>query len=307
MEENERLVVIDGHSLLFRAFYAYPSLTTASGELVNAVYGFSNILLSVIRELEPTHIAVSFDRAAPTFRHKEFDGYKAHRPETPEDLKMQQDRVEEIVSVLNIPIFALEGFEADDVIGTLVKKVKKKREKVEVVIVTGDLDALQLVDNKRVFVYTPGRGKKPAKLWDEDAVVNKYGLKPKQIIDLKAMAGDASDAIPGVKGIGPKTGTALLQRFSDLKQIYKNLDKVEEDFGSSVRRKLVEGEEAADMSKKLAQIVTDVPIRLSLDACVLHDYDKEKAANLFSELEFSSLIKKLPDDSFEKMVQEEIF
>jgi DNA polymerase-1 len=314
-KKRNRLVLIDGHSLLFRAFYAYPALTTASGELVNAVYGFSNILLTVIKDLEPTHIAVSFDRDTPTFRHEEYEGYKAHRPEAPEELTSQQDRVEEVVSVLNIPIFALEGFEADDVIGTLALQAKSSKERravdkekdLEVVVITGDMDILQLVDKSCIFVYTPARGKKSAKLWDEKAVLEQYGLKPSQLVDLKAMAGDASDAIPGVKGIGPKTATKLLQRYNDLEKIFKNLESIKDDFGAAVHKKLVEGEESAKMSQKLAKIITDVPIKLSLSACVVHDYDKEKVRDLFSQLEFKSLVKKLPNDSFEQMVQEEMF
>lgn len=313
--QRKRLVLIDGHSVLFRAFHAYPPLTTSHGELINAVYGFTNILLSVIKDLQPTHIAVTFDREKPTFRHEQYEGYKAHRPEAPEELVSQQDRVEEVVSVLNIPIFAVEGYEADDVIGTLVKQARKKtkrlkgkgREDMEVVIVTGDQDAFQLVDGKRVMVYTPARGKGKANLWDAKAVSEKYGLKPIQLVDFKALAGDPSDEIPGVRGIGPKTASQLLGKYRTLKSVYQNLDMIENQFGKSVYEKLVEGKESAELSKKLATIVTDVPIKLSLDACVVHDYDKQKVVQKFRELEFNSLIEKLPNDPFEQMVQEEMF
>jgi DNA polymerase-1 len=306
----KQFVLIDGHSVLFRAFHAYPTLTTSKGELINAVYGFTNILLTVIQELNPTHIAVSFDRAAPTFRHKEYKGYKAHRPEAPEELVNQQDRVEEVVSVLNIPIFAEEGYEADDVIGTLVKQACKfeiRNSKFEIIIVTSDRDALQLVDDRRVFVYTPGRGKQRAQLWDADAVVEKYGLQPAQFISLKALAGDQSDEIPGVRGIGPKTATLLLQAYGDLEGVYTHSEDVKKRFGEAVARRLSEGKESADLSRRLATIVTDVPITLSLTACAVNDYDKAKVVEKFKELEFHSLILKLPNDSFEQMVQEEIF
>jgi DNA polymerase-1 len=323
-KRKKRLVLIDGHSILFRAFHAYPHLTTSKGELVNAVYGFTNILLTVIRDLGPTHIAVSFDREEPTFRHEEYEGYKAHRPEAPVELTDQQDRVEEIVSVLNIPIFAVEGFEADDVIGTLAfqaksQKVKSPKSKVppgrargksdgiEVVIVTGDQDMFQVVDSKRVLVYTPARGKQKAQLWDAGTVTKKYGLKPSQLVDLKAMAGDASDAIPGVKGIGPKTATKLLLKYETLERIYKHLDSIKNEFGSAAYQKLVDGKESAFLSKKLGAIVLDVPIKLSLRACVVHDYDKTEAVERFKELEFTSLIKKLPNDGFEQMVQDTLF
>lgn len=316
-KQKKRLLLIDGHSILFRAFHAYPALTTSKGELVNAVYGFVNILLTVIGDFEPSHIAVSFDREKPTFRHEQYEGYKAHRPEAPVELINQQDRVEEIVSVLNIPIFAVEGYEADDVIGTLVEKVRKKskrlkgEEELEVVIVTGDQDMFQLVDEPaegsgQVCVYTPARGKRKARVWDAETVTEKYGLKITQLVDLKALSGDPSDAIPGVRGIGPKTATALLKEYGDLKRIYKDLDAIKRKFGDSVFRKLVDGKELAWLSKKLATIVLDVPIRLSLKACLVHDYDKAKAIEKFQELEFASLISKLPKDSFEQMVQEEM-
>lgn len=311
MAENNKnkLVLIDGHSVLFRAYYAYPPLTTKEGELVNAVYGFTSILLGIIRELEPTHIAVSFDRAKPTFRHKEFKKYKAHRKETPTELIDQLGRVEEVVTALNIPIFAVEGFEADDVIGTLARQatLKRKRESVEVIIATGDQDAFQLVDSNQVGVYTPSRGKNPGKIWDEKAVEEKFGLTPTQIIDYKALAGDSSDGIPGVRGIGPKTATKLLQEYKTMGGVYENIDKIEEKFAKSVYQKLIDGEDSAKMSKMLATIVTDVPIKLSLNACVVHDFNKEKTIKLFSELEFDTLIKKLPHDSFEQMVEEEMF
>lgn len=339
-ERGRRLVLIDGHSILFRAFHAYPSLTTSKGELVNAVYGFANILLTVIKDLEPTHIAISFDKEEPTFRHREFEGYKAHRPEAPEELITQQDRVEEIVSVLNIPIFAVGGFEADDVIGTLARQAVQgrgpstarsrtgsrraqddkaglkslpalskgdEREGIEVIIVTGDQDMFQLVDNRKVLVYTSARGKQKAKLWNAKEITEKYGLKPTQLVDLKALSGDPSDAIPGVRGIGPKTATTLLKEYGSLDRIYKNLSQIKQKFGEAVFKKLKEGEKSARLSKKLAAIALDVPIKLNLPACMVHDFDKLKAVEKFRELEFSSLIAKLPNDDFEQMVQDTLF
>ena len=205
-----KLVLIDGHAVLFRAFHAYPPLTTSRGELVNAVYGFASILLNVIGELKPEYIVVTFDRDKPTFRHTEYVTYKAQREPMPTELKDQQERVEEVVKVLNIPIFAVEGYEADDVIGTLARQAN---ELDQVVIVTGDKDALQLVDHERVVVHMPGRGRIPAKVYDEKLVEKEYGLTPEQIPDYKGLSGDASDNIAGVKGIGPKTAIQLLQAF----------------------------------------------------------------------------------------------
>lgn len=317
-QQKKRLVLIDGHSILFRAFHAYPELRTKSGELVNAVYGFCNILLGVIKKLEPSHLAVSFDREEPTFRHREYEGYKAHRPETPEELISQQDRVEEVVKVLNVPIFAKEGYEADDVIGTLAKQASKldsQGSRLEIVIVTGDQDIFQLVNESsedfgksgRIRVFTPARGKKKEKLWDPESLEDKYGLKTQQLVDLKALSGDASDAIPGVKGIGPKTATKLLKKYGDLENLYRNLDKVKAEFGKSVYEKLEQGKESAQLSKRLATIDTDVPLKLVLEDCRVHDFDKARVIEKFKELEFTSLVDKLPDDSFEQMVREEMF
>lgn len=305
-QKKDKLVLIDGHSLLFRAFHAYPELTTKTGELVNAVYGFTNILLTVIKELEPTHIAVSFDLSEPTFRHNEFEGYKASRPEAPAELISQQERVAEVIQVLNIPIYAVPGFEADDVIGTLAVRAADN-EDMEVVIVTGDRDELQMVDRENISVYTPGGGKKPSKIWGKREVKEKYGLEPEQLVDFKALAGDASDEIPGVKGIGPKTATKLLGKYKTLDWVYKNLDEIREELGGSVFSKLDRGKESAYLSKKLAKIVTDVPLEFLLEDCLLNDYDKKIAIEKFKELEFRSLVGKLPKDKFEQMVQEELF
>lgn len=307
-DKKRRLVLIDGHSVLYRAFHAYPMLTTSKGELVNAVYGFTSILLNVISELEPTHLAVTFDRDKPTFRHTEFVGYKAQREEMPTELADQQGRVEEVVATLNVPMFAVEGFEADDVIGTVVAQAKKKKDVDEVVVVTGDMDALQLVESDgkvKIRVYVPGRGKRPATMYDESEVEKKYdGLEPEQVIDLKGLAGDASDNIPGVKGIGAKTASKLLKEFRTVEGVYKNIDKVRERHSERIADLLVNAHEDATLSKKLATIVRDAPIELDLKKCVIHDYDKGKAMKLFYELEFKSLIKKLPNDDFEQMVQE---
>ena len=301
----KRLILIDGHAVLYRAFHAYPLLSTGKGELVNAVYGFANILLNTITELKPTHIAVTFDRAKPTFRHAQYTQYKATRPEMPSDLAGQQERVEEVVKTLNIPIFAVEGYEADDVIGTLAGQAKKID---EVVIVTGDHDALQLVNSDgepQVRVYMPGRGKIPAKMYDEGQVEEKYdGVEPEQIPDFKGLVGDSSDNIPGVKGIGPKMAAKLLGEFKSVEEIYKNLDKVKDKFGERVTGQLIDDQEQARLSKELATIDRKVPIELDLAACQVHEYDKEAVIKLFEELEFRSLIRKLPNDSFEQMVQE---
>ncbi|MFH1840658.1 MAG: 5'-3' exonuclease H3TH domain-containing protein [Candidatus Shapirobacteria bacterium] len=281
----KRLVLIDGHAILHRAYHAFPlTLTTRKGELVNAVYGFTRILLSVIEELRPEYLAVTFDTGKPNFRHKEFVGYQVQRPHMDEELKDQIARVMQVVQSLNLPIFSLEGFEADDVIGTLAKQSK-----VETIIVTGDKDILQLV-NSSTQVYMPGRGSGPATLYDEEKVKNFLGVLPTQIIDYKALVGDSSDNYPGVHGIGPKTATKLLSSYQNLDNIYTHLDDLE----PLLRKKLIEGKEAAYLSQKLARIVIDSPVTLDLPACRVSDYDQTKVTQLFEELEFKSLLKKLP-------------
>jgi len=298
-----RLVLIDGHALVFRAYYAFPaSLTNKEGKQINAVYGFSSMLLSVIKELHPEYMAVAFDLDKPTFRHIEYVGYKAQRPEADVELTDQLDWVKQVVKSLNIPIFEVEGFEADDVIGTLAEqaclKVKTKNEKCkieEIVIVTGDQDAMQLV-NESVKVYVPGRGKTPAMIYGEKEVKERYGLEPKQIIDYKAISGDASDNIPGVKGVGPKTTRGLLQKYLTVERIYATLDEAMKkgEISKAVGEKLADDYEEAVRGKHLATIVTDVPISLDLPACRVSDYDQKKAVQLFEEWGFKSLIKRMP-------------
>lgn len=315
---KKRLVLIDGHAIVYRAYYAFPkSFVTREGELVNAVYGFSSILLNVIKELRPTHVAVAFDLDKPTFRHQEFTDYKAHRPETEQELKDQIGRVKEVVRILNIPVFEVEGFEADDVIGTLAKQAHTK--KIQAVIVTGDQDAMQLV-NGNVKVFVPGRGQKPAKMYGRKEVRERYGFNPKQMIDFKALCGDPSDNIPGIKGIGPKTASNLIDKYGDVESLYSQ-GKVGKGYSTNdihhstigggwdglsagVQKKLIDGYEDAVKSKMLATIVLDVPIALELLKCELHDYDKDKAVRFFEELGFYSIIRRLPSDSWEDEVEE---
>jgi len=262
-----------------------PPLTTSKGELVNAVFGFTSMLLRVLNDIKPEYAVVAFDTAAPTFRHTEYTAYKAHRLAAPEQMHEQLPRVKEVVDALNIPIFTLEGYEADDVIGTLANQAGS----LEVLIVTGDRDALQLV-NTHIKAYMPGKSLSDIQIWDGKRFEEKYGFKPKQLIDFKALAGDASDNIPGVRGVGEVSATKLIKEFGSVEEIYKNLDKVTE----KTRNLLAEDAENAVLSKKLATIDTAAPIRLDLNKCILRDYDKNKAIGLLEELEFSSLLARLP-------------
>ncbi len=286
-EENvKRFVLIDGNALLHRAYHAMPPLTTSSGELINAVYGFTSMLLKIFSDLHPEYVACAFDMKAPTFRNIEFVDYKAKRPKMDEELVGQIERIHEVVRTLNIPIFEVEGYEGDDVIATLAEQTKN----TQTIIVTGDRDALQLID-KNTLVYCPLKGLSNPILYDEKRVLEKYGLYPNQIADYKALAGDASDNYPGIAGIGPKTATDLLQKFGSLDEIYKNINEIKNE---KLKNKLTENIDFAYKCQKLARAVRDVPITLHLEDCRLINYDYDKVSKLFAELEFRSLVKKLP-------------
>lgn len=298
-----KLILIDGNALLHRAYHAFPPLSTPKGELINAVYGFSSMLLSVLEKLSPTHCAVAWDVKGPTFRKKEFAEYKANRGPMDEDLVSQIDRTKEVVSALNIPQFGIEGFEADDIIGTLSRMAtdEPKESDTQVVIVTGDRDAVQLIDGKRVVVFLPIQNHhSQSVVFDEEKVMEVYGIKPKQMIDLKSLMGDASDNIPGVKGVGKVTATKLVQAFGGLEDIYKNIDDIQ--IPKRTRELLLADEAAAKQSWHLAEIDRNVPLKMSWEECLLADYKKEKVIQLFEELNFKSLIAKLPGNSFEKDV-----
>jgi len=284
-----RLVLIDGHAILHRAYHAFPpTLRTRKGELVNAVYGFTRMVLKVIEDLKPEYIAVAFDLPQPTFRHREFVGYQIQRPAMDEELKGQIERVKEVVKTLNIPIFSSPGFEADDVIGTIAKQAVKRAD-MGVVIVTGDRDIMQLVDSQ-IKIYFPTRGFSEAKLFGDEDVEAFLGVRPDQIVCYKALVGDSSDNYPGVPGIGPKTAILLLKEYGCLDNIYEHLSQIK----PAIAQKLKKGKESAALSQKLATVVKNAPVKLKLKACAVHDYDREKAVKLFEELEFRSLINKLP-------------
>ena len=288
--EKQLLVLFDGNALVHRAFHALPPLTVSkTGEMVGAVYGFTLMLLKAISELRPTHCAIAFDKKAPTFRHQLFDQYKAHRPVTPEELVGQMERVRELVQAFHIPTFELEGYEADDALGTLSHQASEQD--IETIIVTGDADAMQLV-SPGVKVFAPRRSFGDAMLYDEAAVSEKYGVSPRYITDLKGLKGDPSDNIPGVPGIGEKTATRLINQFGSVEEIYAHIDRVSPPKLQSL---LKQNEAIARQSKELATIVTDVPLTLHLDDCRVSHYDRQQVAELFRGLEFFSLLPKLPD------------
>ena len=283
------MLLFDGNALVHRAFHALPPLTQSkTGEMVNAVYGFASTLLRVLADFKPTHWAVAFDRPTPTFRHEMFEDYKAQRPSTPEELKSQIARVHQMVEAFHIPVFEIDGFEADDVLGTLSKQADEQG--IETIIVTGDNDMLQAV-MPRVKTLTPRRTFTDTILYDEEAVEEKYGIKPDRLADFKALVGDISDNIPGLPGVGEKTAARLLQQYDSLQGIYDHIDDI-----TPVRLQdtLRECRAQAFRNKELSTIVKDVPIKLDLKACQVSHYDRNEVARLFQELEFIKLLPRLP-------------
>ncbi len=290
-EAKPLLILFDGNALVHRAFHALPPLSiTKSGEMVNAVQGFASTLLKLLRENRPQYWAIAFDRRAPTFRHELFEDYKAHRPKTPPELVTQIDRVHQLSEAFNLPIFEMDGFEADDIIGTVARQAATKG--VDTLIVTGDNDMLQVV-SPGIRVMAPRRGFADTVVYDEPAVKEKYGLSPEQLISYKALVGDASDNIPGVKGIGDKTAVKLLQQFGDLEGVYKHIKEIEP---ARVQALLENSREQAMQNRQLAAIVTDVPVPFKLDSCAVTAYDRNKVVELFRELGFSSLLSRLPEE-----------
>ncbi|OGM59972.1 hypothetical protein A2892_03680 [Candidatus Woesebacteria bacterium RIFCSPLOWO2_01_FULL_39_10b] len=306
-----KLVLIDSNAILHRAYHALPkTLTTKSGEPINAVYGFVSILLRIIQDLKPTHIACTFDRKEPTFRHKKFKAYQAQRPKMDEELSSQFEKAKAVIEAFQIPIYEMAGYEADDLIGTIAnqsvrvkEEYRSKSKKIpalpfsrsstlidEVIVVTGDRDILQLV-NSKVKVYLPIKGLSEAKLFGIEDVVEKMGVKPSQITDYKALVGDPSDNYPGVSGIGPKTAEKLLSRFGTLDNIYKHLDKLDK----STCDKLEKYKEDADISYKLAKIVIDVDVDVNLQEMSNWQVDNDKVLDLFSQFGFKTLTKRVKD------------
>ena len=288
-------MLLDGNNIVHRAFHAFaasrPLTVSKTGEVVSTVYVFANMLINIINKLEPTCYAIAFDTKAPTFRHQMFDQYKAHRPPTPQELINQLERVRQLVEAFHLPIYELDGYEADDVLGTLSQQASQQD--IDTIIVTGDADAMQLVSSRVKVLYPKPRGNfSNTDLFDETAVIQKYGIKPEQITGLKALKGDPSDNIPGVPGIGEKTAAKLLQQFGTVDQIYAHIGEVTPP---KLRALLRENENVARQSKELATIVTQTPITLNLNDCHRSHYDRNKAAELFRELEFSSLLPKLPE------------
>jgi len=283
-------MLIDGPSLVYRGYFALPPLTMSDGTLVNAVFGFLQIVLRGMQDVKPDFAIVSFDVGKPQFRFDAFPDYKKGRPSMPDDLRAQFPIVREITAMMGMPVRELEGFEADDVIGTLTKKATEQG--VDTMIVSGDLDGLQLVDG-HVRLLTTRMGVAATVIYDEARVMDRYGLRPDQMLDYKALKGDTSDNIPGVPGVGEKTAITLLQQFGTLDGIYEHLDEVK----GKMRDRLAEHRESAFMSREIGRIITDLPVELGLEEARTGRYDRRAMAQRFRELEFRSLIDRLPASS----------
>lgn len=287
---KKTLVLIDGNALVHRSFHAIPPLTTKKGEQVNAVYGFTSTLLSVLEKFKPEYIAATFDVSGPTFRHKAYAEYKATRAKAPQELYDQIPIVKEVVRAFNIPIYEQAGFEADDAIGTL-SLMADTHEDLETIIVTGDADTLQLVSGG-TKVFTMRRGITDTVLYDEAKVYDKYGLAPYQLADFKGLRGDPSDNIPGVKGVGEKTASDLLQKYETLEGVYKHLDEIK----PAVCAKLKRDKQQAFLSRELGTIKRDAPFELDLPKCKTTDFNRANVVDLLRRLDFFSLIKRVNRD-----------
>lgn len=283
-------IILDANSIMHRSYHALPPLTTRSGEMVNAVFGFSSILLTILTQEKPAYIAAAFDTAAPTFRHEMYTEYKAGRTKAPDDFYAQIPRIEEIVRTMNIPILSQNGVEADDIIGTIVKTNERDHPELMNKIVTSDMDAMQLVTEK-TCVSSLHKGYQASECFWRDDVFKRYSIYPEQVVDYKAIQGDNSDNIPGVKGIGKVGAIGLLKDFNSLDGIYENLEKVK----GKKREYLETQKEGAYFSQKLATIKCDVEIDYRLEACKAHDFDSEKMIQLFDSLQFYSLIRRLKE------------
>ncbi len=289
---ESKFVILDGHGIIFRAYFAVrePLVVRKTGEVVTAVYGFANTLLSVLDELKPTHIAVAMDTPEPTFRHEADANYKANRPPPPEDLPPQIDRCRDLIGAFNIPIFEAPGYEADDVLAALADQAAEQD--VETWIATLDSDLIQLVrPGVNVFMYRPYQ-RDTVRYDSAEKVRDRYGIDPIQIIDFKGLKGDTSDNIPGVPGIGEKTAIKLLNEYRTVEEIYERLDEVKP---ARAQKALRENREQALHSKRMATIAHDVPVQLDLDAAQVQDYDRGAVLQLFQALEFRSLIDRLPE------------
>ncbi len=285
MAKSKKILLIDGNSLFHRAYHALPPITDKSGETANAVFGFSNMLLKAIDEVKPDYIACAFDTAAPTFRHVEFEKYKAQRAEPPEDLYPQLPKLKSALKAFGISFYEKEGYEADDILATIATKGHKAKHKVT--ILSGDRDVLQLV-NGDIKVQMPGWNLKETSLYGAREVKKKFGITPAQMVDYKSLMGDASDNIPGIAGVGPKTASNLLIRYRTLENLFKHLDEIE----GAVKGKLEAGKDDALKAKELVELDRKVDIKYKLDD-LRFDPDWDEVRAEYKRLGFKSIVAKI--------------
>lgn len=293
----EKLLILDSNSLMNRAFYALPPLTTSEGISTSAIYGFMNMLLKMKEEIKPDYIVAAFDRKAPTFRHKEYSDYKAGRKKMPAELAMQFPIIKDILKNLAIEIYEIDGFEADDIIGTVANLCEK--EGIEVYVVTGDKDALQLV-SENINVIITKKGVTETEEYNKQAFIHEYKITPKQFIDVKGLMGDKSDNIPGVPGIGEKTAFKLIQTYGSIEEVLNNVENVN---GKRLKENLEEYREQALFSKKLATIITEVPIDINLEDIKSNEnFNKEALKEQLMKLEMKKLLYKIIGEDEKKEI-----
>ncbi len=294
MADSKKLLLIDGNNLFHRAYHALPPLTDKTGENANAVFGFSNMILKAIDEVKPTYIACAFDTKAPTFRHVEFEAYKAQRVAPPPDLYPQLPKVKAVLDAFGIKYFEMAGYEADDLLASLASKCQMSNVKCQIVILSGDRDLLQIVDGD-IKVQAPGwnlpagrQGIKETTVYGSAEVKEKYGVSPEQMVDWKAMVGDPSDNVPGIAGIGPKTASELIQKYGNLENVFEHLDEI----GVKVREKLEAGRSNAIAAKKLVALDTKVDLRFTIYD-LRFEPDWEKVIAQYEGLGFRSIVSKI--------------
>lgn len=290
----DKLVLIDGNSIMNRAFYGIMGskmLTTKDGKYTNAIYGFLAILFKILEDIEPQYIAVAFDLKGPTARHEMYEGYKANRHGMPEELAEQMPIIKDVLRAMNIDIIEKQGYEGDDILGTLAKYGEKQG--LEVTILSGDRDTFQLAsDHITIRIPRTKAGKTETENYDRAKVLEEYGLEPEQLIEVKALQGDTSDNIPGVPGIGPKTAISLIQKYHTVEELYKKVEAVEDDLKGKQRENIVNNKEMAELSRKLGEINTKVPVDDTLEDIKLEEWDKQKVLEIFEELRFNRYIER---------------
>ncbi len=286
----KKLVVLDANALMHRAYHALPPLKNKEGKIVNAVYGFLNILFKIINDLKPDYLSAAFDVQGPTFRNLEYQDYKAKRVKPSQEFYDQIPIIKEFLRSLSIPIYQKKGFEADDVIGTIVTIVEAAEKEIKIIIVSGDLDILQLA-SQQTEVHSPVSGMKETRIYNQQEIKKRYQISPEQIIDLKALKGDPSDNIPGVPGIGEKTAVNLIKKFGSLKNLYQDLGN--QDIEPKLKARLMEYKEKAFFSYGLVSIKKDVPIIFNLEQCRWHGFNQAKVVKLLEKMQFKTLLKRI--------------